>query len=72
MNKELLDKLKEILDWGKIEDFTDREEIEKELASLLNDAYSQGWSDAKDDSKEEAYLLDDGDWAEVLNHVEGI
>jgi hypothetical protein len=50
MNKELLERLNGILDWWKIEDFTDRKEIEKELTSLLNDAYSQGWSDAKDDS----------------------
>ena len=53
MNKELLERLNGILDWWKIEDFTDRKEIEKELTSLLDDAYSQGWSDAKDDSLEE-------------------
>ena len=53
MPKELLDKLNGILDWWKIEDFTDRKEIEKELTSLLDDAYFQGWSDAKDDSEEE-------------------
>ena len=64
MPKEFLDKLNGILDWWKIEDFTDREEIEKELTSLLNDAYSQGWSDAKDDSFEEDYSRDDGNWAE--------
>ena len=64
MPKELLDKLKGILDWWKIEDFTDRKEIEKELTSLLDDAYSQGWSDAKDDSFEEDYLKDDGNWGE--------
>jgi hypothetical protein len=61
---EKLEKLKGILDWWKIEDFTDRKEIEKELTSLLEDAYSQGWSDAKDDSFEEDYLKDDGDWSE--------
>ena len=60
MPKELLDKLKRILDWWKIEDFTDRKGIETELTSLLNDAYSQGWSDAK------KQLL-----KEIL-HVEGI
>lgn len=60
MPKELLDKLKRILDWWKIEDFTDRKGIEKELTSLLNDAYSQGWDDAK------KQLL-----KEIL-HVEGI
>ena len=60
MPKELLDKLKGILDWWKIEDFTDRQEIEKELTSLLNDAYSQGWDDAK-----KQFLK------EIL-HVEGI
>ena len=64
MNKELLDRLNGILDWWKIEDFTDRKEIEKELTSLLNDAYSQGWSDAKDGSLEEDYLRDDGNWGE--------
>ena len=60
MPKELLDKLKRILDWWKIEDFTDRKGIEEELTSLLNDAYSQGWDDAK------KQLL-----KEIL-HVEGI
>ena len=60
MPKELLDKLKGILDWWKIEDFTDRKGIEEELTSLLNDAYSQGWDDAK------KQLL-----KEIL-HVEGI
>ena len=64
MPKEFLERLNGILDWWKIEDFTDRKEIEKELTSLLDDAYSQGWSDAKDDSEEEAYLRDDGNWAE--------
>ena len=64
MPKEFLDKLNGILDWWKIGDFTDRKGIEKELTSLLDDAYFQGWSDAKDDSEEEAYLLDDGNWAE--------
>ena len=64
MPKELLYKLNGILDWWKIGDFTDRQEIEKELTSLLDDAYFQGWSDAKDDSNEEAYLLDDGNWVE--------
>ena len=49
MPKELLERLNGILDWWKIEDFTDRKEIEKELTSLLDDAYFQGWSDAKDD-----------------------
>ena len=53
MNKEFRDKLKGILDWWKIEDFTDREEIEKELTSLLDDAYSQGWSDGRDEVAEE-------------------
>lgn len=53
MPKEFLDKLKGILDWWNIGDFTDRQEIEKELTSLLDDAYFQGWSDAKDDSLEE-------------------
>ena len=64
MPKEFLDKLNGILDWWKIEDFTDRKGIEKELTSLLDDVYFRGWSDAKDDSEEEAYLRDDGDWAE--------
>ena len=53
MPKELLERLNGILDWWKIEDFTDREEIEKELTSLLDDVYFQGWSDAKDDSLDE-------------------
>ena len=64
MPKEFRDKLNGILDWWKIGDFTDRQGIEKELTSLLDDAYFQGWSDAKDDSEEEAYLRDDGNWAE--------
>ena len=64
MPKEFRDKLNGILDWWKIGDFTDREGIEKELTSLLDDAYSQGWSDAKDDSYEEDYLKDDGNWSE--------
>lgn len=64
MPKELLERLNGILDWWKVGDFTDRQEIEKELTSLLDDAYFQGWSDAKNDSEEEAYLLDDGNWAE--------
>ena len=62
MPKEFRDKLNGILDWWKIGDFTDREGIEKELTSLLDDAYSQGWSDAKDDSFMEDYLKDDGEW----------
>lgn len=64
MPKELRDKLSGILDWWKIEDFTDRKEIEKELTSFMEDVYFQGWSDAKDDSMEEEYLKDDGNWAE--------
>lgn len=64
MPKELLERLNGILDWWNIGDFTDREVIEKELTSLLDDAYFQGWSDAKDDSFEEDYLRDDGNWAE--------
>lgn len=52
MPKELLERLSGILDWWKIEDFTDRQGIEKELTSLLDDVYFQGWSDAKDDSIE--------------------
>ena len=64
MPKEFLERLNGILDWYSLDEFTDREEIEKELTSLLDDAYSQGWSDAKDDSFEEDYLTDDGNWAE--------
>lgn len=64
MTKELLERLNGILNWWKIEDFTDKNEIEKELTSLLNDAYSQGWSDAKDDSFFEDYIRDDGNWGE--------
>ena len=64
MPKEFRDKLNGILDWWKIGDFTDRQVIEKELTSLLDDVYFQGWSDAKDDSLEEDYLRDDGNWAE--------
>ena len=63
MPKEFLDKLNGILDWWKIEDFTDRQGIEKELTSLLDDAYSQGWSDAKDDSLEEEGIQN-GEWTE--------
>jgi hypothetical protein len=65
MPKELLERLNGILDWWKIEDFTDRKEIEKELTSLLDDAYSQGWSDAKDDSFFfEDCMRDDGNLVE--------
>ena len=65
MPKEFLERLNGILDWWKIEDFTDRRKIEKELTSLLNDAYSQGWSDAKDDSFFfEDCMRDDGNWGE--------
>ena len=65
MPKEFLDKLNGILDWWKIGDFTDRKGIEKELTSLLDDAYSQGWSDAKDDSFFfEDCIRDDGNWVE--------
>ena len=64
MPKELRERLNGILDWWNIGDFTDREEIEKELTSLLDDTYFQGWSDAKDDSVEEEYFKDDGNWAE--------
>ena len=63
MNKELLERLNGILDWWNIGDFTDRKEIEKELTSLLDDAYFQGWSDAKDDSLEEEGIQN-GEWAE--------
>ena len=65
MPKEFQERLNGILDWWKIEDFTDRKEIEKELTSLLDDAYSQGWSDAKDDSFFfEDCIQDDGNWEE--------
>ena len=65
MSKEFLERVNGILDWLKIGDFTDREGIEKELTSLLDDAYSQGWSDAKDDSFFfEDCIRDDGNWAE--------
>jgi hypothetical protein len=65
MPKELLERLNGILDWWNIGDFTDREVIEKELTSLLDDAYSQGLSDAKDDSFFfEDCIRDDGNWAE--------
>lgn len=65
MPKELLERLNGILDWWKIGDFTDREGIEKELTSLLDDAYFQGWNDAKDDSFFfEDCMRDDGNLAE--------
>lgn len=65
MPKELLERLNGILDWWKIGDFTDRKGIEKELTSLLDDAYFQGWSDAKDDSFFfEDCMRDDGNLAE--------
>lgn len=36
----------------------------KEISDIVQEAYSQGWSDAKDDSFEEDYLKDDGNWSE--------
>ena len=42
MPKEFLDKLKGILDWWNIGDFTDRQEIEKELTSLPEKFKSEG------------------------------
>ena len=65
MPKEFRDKLNGILDWWNIGDFTDRQVIEKELTSLLDDVYSQGWSDAKDDSFFfEDCIRDDGNLVE--------
>ena len=51
MDKRILESLKDILDFYSAE--TDREKIEKNLAMLLDEAYLQGWSDAKDDSEQE-------------------
>ena len=42
----------------------DRDSILNDILKVVNDAYSQGWSDAKDDSLEEDYLKDDGNWSE--------
>ena len=56
MDKEIEYELKRILNWWRIGDFTDENEVEKELNGLLEKAYSQGWSDAKDDSMEEEGL----------------
>ena len=65
MPTELLERLSGILDWYSLDEYTDRKEIEKELTSLLDDAYSQGWSDAKDDSFFfEDCIRDDGNWVE--------
>lgn len=47
MDKRILESLKDILDFYSAE--TDREKIENNLAMLLDEAYLQGWSDAKDD-----------------------
>lgn len=63
MNEKLKEKLEYILDFYAID--TDRDAIGHDLLELIEDAYSQGWSDAKDDSYEEDYLKDDGDWSEV-------
>lgn len=52
MDKRILESLKDILDYY-YSDGTDREKIEKNLAMLLDEAYLQGWSDAKDDSEQE-------------------
>lgn len=51
MDKRFLESLKDILDFYSAE--TDREKMEKNLEMLLDEAYLQGWSDAKDDSEEE-------------------
>ena len=59
MPKEFVDRLNGILNYYEID-----RGIAEDLKTLLDDAYFQGWSDAKDDSKEEAYLLDDGNWVE--------
>ena len=51
MDKRILESLKDILDFYSAE--TDREKMEKNLSMLLDEAYCQGWSDAKDDSEQE-------------------
>ena len=58
MPNELLDRLKGILNYYAID-----WEISEDLKTLLDDAYSQGWSDAKDDSLEEEGIQN-GEWAE--------
>lgn len=54
MNRNILDSLKNVLDFYSVE--TDREKIEKDIEMLLEEAYFQGWSAAKDDSLEEEGL----------------
>ena len=56
MPNELLDRLNGILNYYAID-----WEIAEDLKTLLHDAYSQGWSDAKDDSMEEAGIQN-GEW----------
>ena len=54
MDRKILDSLKNVLDFCSVE--TDREKIEKDIEMLLEEAYFQGWSDAKDDSLDEEGL----------------
>ena len=62
MYDKLWKELERILDFYSI--VHDRDAIMNELFDVVNEAYEKGWSDAKDDSEEEAYLRDDGNWAE--------
>ena len=48
MNEELKRRLKRILDFYSI--VLDRDSIMNDIYELMDDAYFQGWSDAKDDS----------------------
>lgn len=53
MDKKILEKLNYCLDWCFCQMDPDRKVLEDDLTKLLEEAYSKGWSDAKDDSEEE-------------------
>jgi len=62
MDEKFKKRVESILDFYSIA--LDRNSILNDILEVVQEAYSQGWSDAKDDSFEEDYLKDDGNWIE--------
>lgn len=52
MDKKIIEKLDFALDWCFCQMDPNRKILENDIKKILEDAYSQGWNDAKDDSEQ--------------------
>ena len=61
MNGKFKKEIERILDFYSIN--LDREDIVKDLSEVVQDAYNEGWKDAKEDSLEEEGIQN-GEWGD--------